>query len=292
MESRKKDKHRSLAGRAFTAMTMLALTASLVTATYAWFTSNTRTSTEILKARTGTDTLELQISTDGVNFRAEDKIAIRQVNKTASEKLLPVSTADLKTFVWNQTTVNDVASTFQKVENEAGYYHGRVYLKAVARGEAKSGKMRLYLDQGSETGGNIAQKTSGEMLNAARLGLSFGNAGHVIFRLSDEANRAGKRSRNTKVGGQLLGDNEVLAWNGNGVRRTADPAKDLSEYTITVTDAKVTVPKSYLCEMELNQSYPIDVYFYLEGCDPDCTDSISLQKADLHLAFYGVMTQE
>jgi hypothetical protein len=42
--------------------------------------------------------------------------------------------------------------------------------------------------------------------------------------------------------------------------------------------------------LELNQIYAVDIYFYLEGCDPDCSDSVSLDGADLHLAFYGVLT--
>ena len=44
-----------------------------------------------------------------------------------------------------------------------------------------------------------------------------------------------------------------------------------------------------LLEMELNRIYTVDVYFYLEGCDPDCSDSVSDQEADIHLAFYGVI---
>lgn len=37
--------------------------------------------------------------------------------------------------------------------------------------------------------------------------------------------------------------------------------------------------------MDLNQIYPVDIYFYLEGCDPDCSDDLSFDIADLHLAF-------
>lgn len=44
--------------------------------------------------------------------------------------------------------------------------------------------------------------------------------------------------------------------------------------------------------MDLNQIYPVDIYFYLEGCDPDCSDDLSFDIADLHLAFYGVLQQE
>ena len=44
-----------------------------------------------------------------------------------------------------------------------------------------------------------------------------------------------------------------------------------------------------LLEMELGRVYQVDVYFYLEGCDPDCTESIAFDDGYLHLAFYGVL---
>ncbi|MFQ9547592.1 MAG: hypothetical protein ACLRZ6_06905 [Lachnospiraceae bacterium] len=44
--------------------------------------------------------------------------------------------------------------------------------------------------------------------------------------------------------------------------------------------------------MNLNQIYPVDVYFYLEGCDPDCSDAITHNEADLYLAFYGISGRE
>ena len=42
--------------------------------------------------------------------------------------------------------------------------------------------------------------------------------------------------------------------------------------------------------LDLDRIYRLDVYFYLEGCDPDCWDSIYFNAADLHLAFYGVLS--
>ena len=44
--------------------------------------------------------------------------------------------------------------------------------------------------------------------------------------------------------------------------------------------------------MNLNQIYPVDVYFYLEGCDSDCSDAITHNEADLYLAFYGISGRE
>ena len=44
--------------------------------------------------------------------------------------------------------------------------------------------------------------------------------------------------------------------------------------------------------MQIGKIYSLDIYFYLEGCDPDCTDSVSFHTADLQLSFYGVLAGE
>ena len=52
----------------------------------------------------------------------------------------------------------------------------------------------------------------------------------------------------------------------------------------------MTVPQTPLLEMELNTIYTLDIYFYLEGCDPDCSEEISRDDTNMQLAFYGVPT--
>ena len=52
------------------------------------------------------------------------------------------------------------------------------------------------------------------------------------------------------------------------------------------------LPEKPLLQMELNRVYKLDIYFYLEGCDPDCSSSVELDEADLYLAFYGVLDRE
>ena len=272
-----KEKRKSLLSRAYLAGTAAVAVAVLVSATYAWFSSSTKVSTDTASARSGSGELELQISTDGSNFQATDGIAIAQVNQTNAESLIPVSTADLQNFVYNPSTNGENASIFKLVENEQYYYHGRIYLRAYAQGDAADAKLQLYLDEDSQSGGQIAQNTDGMLLNAARLGLRFddGSAGSVIFALSDSSNPAGSQTRNTYVNGQQLSDGQVLSWNGSGAVAAADPAQSLSDYTITETDTSISLPQNMLLEMEPGRSYPVDIYFYLEGCDPDCSDDIS-----------------
>jgi hypothetical protein len=269
-------------------VTILAMILTLTVATYAWFTSNRVTTTDSVSTRSGSDNVELQISsTGGSAFHSSEEATITQVNQTSTTNLQPVSSADLSTFVYNPGTVNDVASTFSLVTNEQYYYHGRVYVKAVATGQQMQGKMALYLDQGSDAGGILAQSSQGDLLSATRLGLTFDNTNPVIFKLSEET--ASKQVQNTMVNGKLLKNNQVLGYSDGKVKAVTDPSVLLSKYTITIENDIVDLPDQPLTYLELNEIYAVDIYFYLEGCDPDCSDSISYDGADLHLAFYGIM---
>jgi hypothetical protein len=272
----------------FWLVTILAMILSLTVATYAWFTSNRVTTTDSVSTRSGSDTVELQISsTGGSSFQSSEEARILQVNQTVTTNLQPVSSADLSTFVYNPKTVNDVASTFLLVTNEEYFYHGRVYIQAVATGQQMQGKMALYLDQSSNAGGVLAQTDRGDLLKATRLGLTFDSTNPVIFKLSEET--SDNQVQNTMVDGKLLKDNQVLKYSKGKVEAVTDPSVLLSQYTISIENNTVNLPEKPLTYLELNKIYIVDIYFYLEGCDPDCSDSVSYDGADLHLAFYGIL---
>lgn len=275
----------------FLGITTIAAFLSFTAATYAWFTSNQAVSTTRAAARTGEESLELQISSDGTTFSNVSSVAIAQVNQTSLANLLPVSTADLSTFVYTPSTVSDMATNFESVENESYYYHGRIYLRALAQGISTDTKLSLYLDQ---TDDPLGKDVNGTLLNASRLGLVFNNdyTSSVILRLSESQNVSGQQIFNTVVGGVTLGANQVLSWNGSGVSAVADPSVPIADYTVTFGASDMSVPQRPLCVMNLNQIYPVDVYFYLEGCDPDCSDAITHNEADLYLAFYGISGRE
>ena len=57
-----------------------------------------------------------------------------------------------------------------QLENESYYYHGRIYLRALAQGLSSDTTLSLYLDQ---TDGLLGKDVNGTLLNAARLGLGF-----------------------------------------------------------------------------------------------------------------------
>lgn len=119
----------------FQILTTVAALATLTSATYAWFTTNRQVSTSTASARTGTESLTLEISSsEGSRFQNMTNAPITQVNGSDASKLLPVSTADLVNFVYTPSTIENQAVHFEKVENEAYYYHGKVYLRAAGEG--------------------------------------------------------------------------------------------------------------------------------------------------------------
>lgn len=261
------------------------------TATYAWFTSNRKVSTGRATARTGNETLELQISSSGGgSFRSEETIAVTQVNQTDVSELMPVSTADLVNFVTVPSTENGMATIFKKVDNEAYYYHGRLYLRALGEGWDSTSRMALYLDQSD---GVLGENISGQLLHAARLGMVFDDdsQSYVILRLSEDENAKSQQNYNTVVNGRTLGKNEVLTWKKEAAEPVQDPSVSVESYTIRFQGNSMTLPDKALLTMEFNRIYPVDIYFYLEGCDPDCSDALSFDVAELYLAFYGVLQE-
>ena len=258
-------------------------------ATYAWFTSNRQVDTSIATARTGDESIELLVSsTGGADFRGETEAAITQINQHDNEYLMPVSTADLRTFV-APSAHNGAGNptAFAPVENEANYYHGRIWLRAGGGGVPEGSRLALYLDQRSATGGLLVQKSDDDslLLNAARLGLTLEDGESVIFKLSDDENPEDERTDNTYFGDELQQSGTVINGSVSLTSTVPDPAVPLASRALA-DDGTLGTPLGYL---EFDRIYALDVYFYLEGCDPDCVNSISFDGSDLHLAFYGVL---
>lgn len=275
----------------FLAVTTIFCLLAVAFFTYAWFTSNRAVSTNTATARTGEENLELQLSSSGgSSFRDSQPASIVQVNQTDAEYLMPVSTNNLVNFVYSPFTDSGMASSFQQVQNEEYYYHGRVYIRAAGENLEEGSTMNLYLDQSE---GILGEKVSGQMLNAARLGLVFDEdySSEVILKLSESENAGNQQVYNTVVGGQTLGRNQVLSYRNGNVQAVSDPSVSADDYTIRFSDDSIEVPDRVLLNMQFNRVYTVDIYFYIEGCDPDCSNSIQYSTADLQLGFYGVLSR-
>ena len=257
---------------------------TLTTVTYAWFSANREVQTGRVTSRTESDQLELQISSRGgedftpTQNEGQNEAPLKPLDKP----LIPVSTVDLATFVYCPATVGDAAEQFLPTKDETYYYYDTIYLKAAAQGMAEGTRMALYLDSGETA---IVQAEEGELLTAARLGLTFDGADPVIIALSDVNEGPG----NTSPGGVPMETGQVLAYREGQVVPTADPAIALGEAQIPTEGGSETKPIAYL---ELNRVYAVDIYFYLEGCDPDClSERVAGDAATLMLAFFGLLAE-
>ena len=271
-------------------LTSIVVLVCLSSATYAWFSSNSVVKTDFVVGASGVDQVVLQVSqAGGDSFSGSEETSLVQVNKTDSRNLLPVSTTDLRNFVYSSSTVDKEAVYFLKVENENYYYHGRVYLQATAQGHSENARLALYLD-GMDNNGSVVRNQKGIFANAARVGFLFDNGSAKILRVSESENPEGQRNLNAKLNGVELKAGQVIDSSADVLRTVDDPSEALSKYMVGaegVAGNGVTP----LLTMELNRVYQVDVFFYLEGCDPDCTDSTRMDELDFHLAFYGILTE-
>ncbi len=257
----------------------LLLCVVLVSSTYAWFTVNRRVSTGKVTAQTGQEELQLLLSGSENGPFSATEASIVQVNATNKNFLMPVSTANLSTFSVRLSNDGDKTARYGLVEEERNFFHGRIYIKPTAVNMPTSGKLALYFDQGAEAGGALVQDVGGILTTAGRLGLKFQTpqAETYIFRLAPEETQTGQVVVNYSP--------------ETGFLEVQDPSRDLSAFEIKRTGDEVVLPAKPLAVLELNQTYILDIYFYLEGCDPDCTEKISMHQIDLHMAFYGVLTE-
>ncbi len=254
------------------AVFFLAAGAAFMAATFAWFTANEKVETGRVTSRTGEGQLELRIG------RSESALGTGAVALEAcSKELMPVSTADLQSFVYNPMTNDGIAEQFLPAD-ETLYYHDVIYLEAVSTGNLEGARLALYLDEES----SITDSLDGQLLTAARLGLRFSDGSFRILALSTENEGSG----NTSIGGTLIGAGKVITLSGGTATAQDDPAIALAD----VMSANMRTP---LARLALNTVYRVDIYFYLEGCDPDCiSEKVGLDKASMQLGFFGVPVWE
>ena len=271
---------------------LLVAAAVLSTATYAWFTSNRSVTTG--RVETSTDVSDLTLYVKAPSDRSFSG-SVCELSFSGGDELalLPVSTADLRSFVYCPGTISDQAKNFVRLkdlENQNMLCYGSLYMRAELSGDsAASARVAVYLDQDDPLS-PLAEKTEEDslLLNAARLGIAVHGQPDTarIFLLSEEENGKDRQVLNTFVDGQLQPEGIVLKSGADGtVTPVADPAVPLS--TCMLTDGPDSgEPLFYL---EPNTDYQIDVFFYLEGCDPDCSDSIEYNAAEFGLAFYATL---
>lgn len=249
--------------------------AVLGTATYAWFTYNSDVSTDRITAKTATTEVRLLLSPTDDPFAGKEESEITQVNSFDREKLMPVSTSDLDWFVYNNGVVADYDDAF---------FHGEIFVKAEGSGVTDS-KLALYLDNTEDL---FTNDNDSQLLNASRLGLLFNGENPVIIALSDVMNNPYEQIDNTYLDGKLIESGKPFHVTSSGaVEAVDDPAVYVTDIGIATNPAAEP-----LAILEMNKIYKLDIFFYLEGTDPDCSDYISMTGAEMHLAFYGALVED
>ena len=276
-------------------LAILVAVATLSVATYAWFTSSRNVATNRVETSTGYSELSLYVKAPSERTYSGNVCEL-QFSGGNHLFLLPVSTADLSSFVYCPATVSDRAEKFTRLADlseQNMLCYGTVDMRAELGGDAGSAtRVAVYLDQSDELG-LIAEKSEADslLLNAARLGLVVRGAPDTarIFYLSDEHNEKNQQVLNTVVNGELQPGDIVLKSDAGGtVTPVSDPALPLS--ACMLSDGYT--PGEPLFYLSPGVDYQIDVFFYLEGCDPDCSDSIEYDAADFGLAFYATLAPE
>ena len=251
--------------------------ASLLTATYAWFSgANRQVSAGRAEARTGDVDLTLYLSKTTDFSEKLTACDIVQVNAADSGFLMPVSTDDLVHFVTAAGSVDDTVRAFRPVEDESDYYHGRIYLMAQGDDALHGEQVNLFWD--AKGGSPLAQDSP--LQSAARLGLVFRQEDTVLQTriLSLTESSTPEATMNTVVNGVALTAGFVLQSNAAGeVTPVPDPAVPWDDFR-----------QEPLCTLERGKVYTLDIYFYLEGCDPDCVNAMQTKEGELALWFFAV----
>ncbi len=260
---------------ALAAVTVLLL--ALVGATYAWFTHNSYVKTNRISSKASDADVKLILSLSDSPFDGVSELDLNAAALPGSglDSLMPVSTSDLKTFVYNSGL---------RVSGETDIFHARIYLRAEGD-EALGQKLAVYLDDTADK--PLFTNDPGSLfLNAGRLGLLFEDKEPVMIALSDDSNSADKQVDNTKLNGASVARGQVLHMDSAGiVSAVPDPAVSVSK--LGIKDNSEAKP---LVVLDMNKTCRLDIYFYLEGTDPDCSGALELSKASVHIAFYGELT--
>lgn len=278
-------------GQAGIAFTLLVIAAALVAATYAWFTSNTAVNTNSVAVRSDDSQLEIQLGDAASNTWTSQGDAAFSSNSPDPLTLYPVSTFDLNGFAeCTRTNENGEAVHFEQAEDGRHYYHGWIDVRANVTGAGASkatGVVNLYLGDTLAPAGADA-----ELLKATRVGLKFSQAGQVVqscyFALDDAPgnNRASHPATRPALAG--YSDGMLLGWQNGALACAADGAQNAAAYTMA-QDESATRPQNALVTMNLDTTYRLDVYYYIEGTDLDSADYLYGDTGILHVNLFAAL---
>ena len=282
--------------RAYIALVMVALAATLGVATYAWFTSNMKVNTNSVSVHSDTSKLLLELGDASRGSWSQQGDVSLVSNASGAVTLYPVSTFDLDGFAAcaQNNSAGDAAVFEQAKDNGSAYYHGWIDLRPTITGTGASkvkGKVSLYLAESL-----VPQGTDAELLCAARVGIKISSGGQVlatnIFELdSSDSGHRGEHPTTAPAGLAGYTDGMLLGWQNGQLACGADVKQDPAAFTLDTSET-ATRPQNVLATLALGQAYRLDIYYYIEGTDPDSADYLHQDPGTLHLALFATLGGE
>lgn len=282
--------------RTYIALIMVALAATLGAATYAWFTSNMKVNTNSVSVHSDTSKLVLELGDADAGSWSQQGDASLVSNASDSVTLYPVSTFDLNGFAAcaQNNAAGDAAVFEQAKDDGSAYYHGWIDLRPSITGTGASkvkGKVNLYLAESL-----VSQGADAELLRAARVGIKISSGSQVlatdIFELdsSDGGHRA-EHPATAPAGLTGYTDGMLLGWQNGQLACGANVTQDPAAFTLDTSET-ATRPQNSLATLALGQTYRLDIYYYIEGTDPDSADYLHQDPGTLHLALFATLDGE
>ena len=282
--------------RAYIVLVMVALAATLGAATYAWFTSNMKVNTNSVSVHSDTSKLVLELGDADAGSWSQQGDASLASTASGAATLYPVSTFDLNGFAaCAQNNSSGDATVFEQAkDNGSAYYHGWIDLRPTITGTGASkvkGKVSLYLAESL-----VPQGADAELLRAARVGIKISSGSQVlatnIFELdgSDSGHR-GEHPTTAPAGLAGYTDGMLLGWQNGQLACGADVKQDPAAFTLDTSET-ATRPQNALATLALGQAYRLDIYYYIEGTDPDSADYLHQDPGTLHLALFATLDGE
>ena len=282
--------------RAYIALVMVVLAATLGAATYAWFTSNMKVNTNSVSVHSDTSKLVLELGDASRGSWSQQGDVSLASNANGTVTLYPVSTFDLNGFAAcaQNNTAGDAAVFEQAKDDGSAFYHGWIDLRPTITGTGASkvkGKVSLYLAESL-----VPQGTDAELLRAARVGIKISSGNQVlatnIFELdSSDGGHRGEHPATAPTGLAGYTDGMLLGWQNGQLACGANVMQDPASFTLDTSET-ATRPQNTLAALALGQIYRLDVYYYIEGTDPDSASYLYQSPGTLHLALFATLDGE
>lgn len=258
-------------------LSLIVLTGTV--STFAWFSGNNKVKTGSVNVTIGGQDIELLAGYDAEHMSAKE-FEIRDTNISEGFRLMPVSTINTSSFVIMENA-GSVNTTFKEaIKDDKIFYYGSFYI--MAKGDDNE-SINLYLDNSDDdffVAADSIKEKENEILNAARFAIKIDDKLRIVEISQD--NNKGERVDNTYLNGSLIKNQQLQMVNGE-IQTGEAEVYSISESMIT----KNNYP-DFFFTLKTNEIYKAEIYFWLEGTDPDCSSSIELETLEININLLGV----